>query len=75
MTKLVFALIVSMGGQTISVEHWSSIQTCLCYANQLNSQHHAHGGYHRHSITQREHIHAKCIPVRVDPRAVEIFDH
>ena len=32
MTQLVFALMVTMGAQTISVEHWSSIQTCLWYA-------------------------------------------
>ena len=72
MTQLVFALIVTMGAQTISVEHWSSIQTCLWYADQLNRQH--HHTYHRHH-NKREHIHAKCIPVRVDPSKVEIFDH
>ena len=74
MTQLVFALVVTMGNQTISTEYWSSIQSCLWYSKQLNSQHHPHG-YHRHSATQREHLHAKCLPVRVDPRQVEIFDH
>jgi len=72
MTQLVFALVVTMGAQTISVEHWSSIQTCLWYAEQLNKQH--HHVYHRHH-KHKESIHAKCIPVRVDPRTVEIFDH
>ena len=72
MTKLVFALITTMGAQTISVEHWSSIQTCLWYAQHLNSQHtHVYHRHHKH----KESIHAKCIPVRVDPRTVEIFDH
>ena len=72
MTQLVFALIVTMGTQTISVEHWSYIQTCLWYADQLNKQH--HHTYHRHH-KRNESIHAKCIPVRVDPSKVEIFDH
>ena len=74
MTQLVFALVVTLGGQTISTEYWSSIQSCLWYSKQLNQQHHPHG-YHRHSIKEREHLHAKCLPVRVDPRTVEIFDH
>ena len=72
MTQLVFALITTMGAQTISVEHWSSIQTCLWYADQLNRQH--HHTYHRHHPAN-ESIHAKCLPRRVDPRAVEIFNH
>ena len=46
MTQLVFALIVTMGMQTISVKHWFSIQTCLWYAEQLNRQ--RHHVYHRH---------------------------
>ena len=72
MTQLVFALITTMGAQTISVEHWSSIQTCLWYADQLNKQHrHVYHRHHKH----KESIHAKCIPVRVDPRTVEIFDN
>ena len=58
-----------MGGQTISTEYWSSIDTCLCYAKRLNSQHHPHG-YHRHSITEREHLHAKCLPCRFDPLSI-----
>ena len=74
MTKLVFALVVTLGGQTISTEYWSGIDTYLYYAKRLNQQHHPHG-YHRHHITEREHLHAKCLPRRVDPRAVEIFDH
>ncbi len=69
MTQLVFALVVTMGGQTISTEYWSSIDTCLCYAKRLNSQHHPHG-YHRHSITEREHLHAKCPPRRFEPLSI-----
>ena len=72
MTKLVFALVVTLGGQTISTEYWSGIDTCLWYAKRLNSQH--HHTYHRHHH-KREHLHAKCLPRRVDPRTVEIFDH
>lgn len=72
MTQLVFALVVTMGGQTISTEYWSGIDTCLWYAKRLNSQH--HHIYHQHH-DKREHLHAKCLPRRVDPGAVEIFDH
>ena len=72
MTKLVFALVVTLGGQTISTEYWSGIDTCLWYAKRLNSQH--HHTYHRHH-PKNESIHAKCLPRRVDPRTVEIFDH
>ena len=43
MTKLVFALVVTLGGQTISTEYWSGIDTCLYYAKRLNQQHHPHG--------------------------------
>ena len=39
---------------------------------QLNSQY-THV-YHCHH-PKNESIHAKCIPVRVDPRAVKIFDN
>ena len=39
MTQLVFALVVTLGGQTISTEYWSGIDTCLWYAKRLNSQH------------------------------------
>ena len=58
MTQLVFALVVTMGAQTISIEHWSGVERCLWYAKQLNSQH--------HHIYQKHHrkddvIHAKCI--------------
>ena len=74
MTQLVFALVVTLGGQTISTEYWSSIQSCLWYSKQLNSQHHPHS-YHHHSTNQREHLHAKCLPRRVNPSQVEIFDH
>ena len=70
MTQLVFALVVTLGGQTISTEYWSGIDTCLWYAKRLNSQH--HHVYHRHH-PKNESIHAKCLR-RVDPRTVEIFD-
>lgn len=70
MTQLVFALIVTMGSKTISVEHWNSIDICLYYANKLNSQH-THI-YHRHHPKESQ-LHAKCIPARVDPRTTEIF--
>ena len=72
MTKLVFALIVTLGGQTISTEYWSGIDTCLWYAKRLISQHH-HTYHHPHP--KNESIHATCLPSRVDPRTVEIFDH
>ena len=72
MTQLVFALVVTLGGQTISTEYWSGIDTCLYYAKRLNQQH--HHTYHRNH-DKREHLHAKCLPRRVDPRTVEIFDH
>ena len=71
MTQLVFALVVTMGAQTISVEHWSGIERCLWYAKQLNSQH--HHIYNKHH-PKNEVIHAKCIPVRVDPTKIQIFD-
>ena len=29
MTQLVFALVVTMGAQTISIEHWSGVERCL----------------------------------------------
>ena len=29
MTQLVFALVVTMGAQTISVEHWAGIKTAI----------------------------------------------
>ena len=69
MTNLVFALVVTMGSQTISIDYWSSIQSCLWYSKQLDSQHHPHG-YHRHSITEREHLYAKCLPRRIDPLSI-----
>ena len=72
MTKLVFALIVTLGGQTISTEYWSGIDTCLWYAKRLISQH--HHTYHQHH-PKNESIHATCLPRRVDPRTVQIFDH
>ncbi len=72
MTQLVFALVVMAGAQTISVEHWSGIETCLWYADRLNSQHVTHYN-HTHGPEDKE-IHAQCIPVRVNPDLVEIFD-
>ena len=56
-----------MGGQTISKEHWSSIDTCLCYAKRLNSQHH-----HTNHLYQvkREHLYTKCLPRGIDPRSI-----
>ena len=69
MTQLVFALVVTMGSQTISMEYCSSIQSCLWYSKQLNSQHHLHG-YRPHSITEREHFNAKCLHLRFDPLSI-----
>lgn len=71
MTQLVFALVVMMGAQTISVEHWAGIDTCLQYAKKLNSQHVHFTGRHNHP--NEKTIHAHCVPVRVDPRTTEIF--
>ena len=73
MTQLVFALMVTAGANTISVEHWSGIETCLYYARKLNSQHVTHYN-HTHTPDDKQ-IHAQCIPVRVNPDLVEIFDH
>jgi hypothetical protein len=70
MTQLVFALVVTVGAQTASVEHWSGIERCLWYAKQLNSQHH-HIYSKRH---EEDVVHAKCIPVRVDPTKIQVFD-
>ena len=56
-----------MGGQTISTEYWSSIDTCLCYAKRLNSQH--HHTYHLYQ-DKREHLYAKCLPRRIDPLSI-----
>ena len=67
MTQLVFALVVTMGGQTISTEYWSSIDTCLCYAKRLNSQH--HHTYHLYQV-KREHLYTKCLPRRIDPLSI-----
>ena len=67
MTQLVFALVVTMGGQTISTEYWSSIDTCLCYAKRLNSQH--HHTYHLYQV-KREHLYTKCLPRRIDPMSI-----
>ena len=63
MTQLVFALVVTLGGQTISTEYWRHRHLPL-YAKRLNSQH--HHVYHRHH-PKNESIHAKCLPRRVDP--------
>ena len=71
MTQLVFALVVTMGAQTISIEHWSGVERCLWYAARLNSQHHH---VYRHNHRKDDAIHAKCIPVRVDPTKIQIFD-
>ena len=71
MTQLVFALVVTMGAQTISVEHWAGINTCLQYANKLISQHVHFTG--RHNYPNEKSIHAQCIPARADPRTTEIF--
>ena len=67
MTQLVFALVVTMGIQTISTVYWSSIDTCLWYAKRLNSQH--HHTYHCHH-DKREHLHALCLSRRVDPLSI-----
>ena len=71
MTQLVFALVVRMGAQTISVEHWAGIDTCLQYAIKLNSQHVHFTGRHNHP--NEKSIQAQCIPAPVDPRTTEIF--
>ena len=71
MTQLVFTLVVTMGAQAISDEHWSGIESCLWYAKQLNSQYtHIYNKHH----SKNEVIHAKCIPVRVDPTKIQVFD-
>ena len=69
MTKLVVALVLTLGCQTISIEYQSSIQSCLWYSKQLNSQHHPHS-YHRHSMTERENFHANCLPRNFDPLSI-----
>tara|TARA_Y100001951_G_scaffold100555_1_gene104128 strand:+ start:1801 stop:2016 length:216 start_codon:yes stop_codon:yes gene_type:complete len=69
-TQFVFALVTTLGTQTISTEYFSGIQACLHYQRQLNTQHH-HAYYH----PKEEHIHARCLPARVDPQKVEIFDY
>jgi len=56
-----------MGGQTISTEYWSSIDTCLCYAKRLNNHH--HHTYHLYQ-DKREHLYAKCLPRRFDPLSI-----
>ena len=71
MTQLVFALIVTMGTQTISSNTGPPSRRAFG-TQELNKQH--HHTYHRHH-KRNESIHAKCIPVRVDPSRVEIFDH
>ena len=73
MIQLVFALVVTEGANTISVEHWSGIETCLYYASKLNSQH-VTDYNHTHSPDHTV-IHAQCVPVRVNRDLVEIFDH
>ena len=70
MTQFVFALVTTIGAQTISTEYFSGIQACLYYQKRLNTHHHY--TYHH---PQEEHIHARCIPARVDPKKVEIFDY
>ena len=72
MTQLVFVLVVSMGAQTISVEHWSGLETCLWYSKRLNAQHTSHLN-HTHGPADKT-IHAQCMPVRVNPELVQIFD-
>ena len=71
MSQLVFALVVTVGSQTIAVEHFAGIETCLYYADKLNSQH-VQGYRHVH---RGDALHAKCLPARVDPQTTEIFTH
>ena len=59
-------------GRSDDIDRILVLDTCLWYAKRLNSQH--HHTYHRHH-PKNESIHAKCLPRRVDPRTVEIFDH
>lgn len=70
MTQFVFALVVTLGAQTVSVEHFAGIETCLYYSGKLNGQHHSTWG-HKHQ--KEQHIHAQCVPARVDPRTTQIF--
>ena len=72
MTQLVFALVVTMGGQTISTEYWSGIETCLWYAKQLNKP-----APPRLSPTppkEREHPREAHTQAGLTLRTVEIFD-
>lgn len=69
MTKFVFALVTTLGAETISTEYFSGLDACLYYQRRLNSQH----IYHHHP--KEQHLHAQCRPTRVDPSKVEIFDH
>ena len=71
MTKFVFALVVTTGTQTISTEYFASIETCLFYAEKLNSQHVTHYN-HTHRSGDLT-ILAQCLPARVDPETTEIF--
>jgi len=67
MTQFVFALVTTLGAQTISTEYFAGIDTCLYYRNRINTQH----IYHH---PKEQHLHAQCRPARVDPSQVEIFD-
>lgn len=68
--QFVFALVTMLGAQTISTEYFNSIDVCLYYAERLSNQHH----YHYHNGHQAEHVFAHCIPMRVDPSKVTIFE-
>lgn len=70
MTQLVFALVTTLGTQTISTEYFSGINTCLYYRDKLNTNHPYH---HKH--TKAEHVHAVCLPARVDPSLQQVFDY
>jgi len=72
MTQFVFALVTMMGTQTISTEYFNSVEVCRYYARQLNGQHHYH--YHPHTHTLDTHLFSQCVPMRVDPSKVTIYE-
>jgi hypothetical protein len=70
MTQFVFALVTLMGSDTISTEYFNSIEVCRYYAKHLNNQHH----YHYHNHDDDTMLFAQCIPTRVDPSKVTIYE-
>jgi|MDTB01.3.fsa_nt_gb hypothetical protein len=72
MTQFVFALVTMMGQQTISTEYFESIDVCLWYSSRLNKQHH-HTHHFSHDLADK-HVFAQCIPTRVNPDDVTIYN-